>query len=269
MGADIPEDRLHFDSIAELYDSVRPGYPDLLFQDIERISELPRPASVLDIGCGTGKSTLPLAQRGHHVVALDPGERMLTVCRRNLHDFSNVSFVRTFLENWDPGESRFDLVVSGTALHWVADETQQKISVILKDGGWIGVFWHTFLNGQEPVFAEFDQIYKEHSPENFAADFHATQEVFDRRREMQVLSLQGFQSWRVIRYYSSMALDPDSYVGLMRTWSTHRTARESLFDSIHEAIERNGGVLKKPIRTTLCLGQQASRKGLDGVRSSA
>lgn len=51
------EQRLHFNEIAEIYDTYRPDYPKIMFSDILSITKLRKGKRVLDIGCGTGKSS--------------------------------------------------------------------------------------------------------------------------------------------------------------------------------------------------------------------
>src|SRR5215210_4042068 len=46
--------RTTFDEAASLYDEVRPGYPEDLFDDIISLSGIPARGRILEIGCGTG-----------------------------------------------------------------------------------------------------------------------------------------------------------------------------------------------------------------------
>ncbi|MBM7488941.1 tRNA G46 methylase TrmB [Micromonospora luteifusca] len=55
--------RTTFGQDAELYDQCRPTYPPQLFTDLATLAGLGRHARVLEIGCGTGQATLPLAGR--------------------------------------------------------------------------------------------------------------------------------------------------------------------------------------------------------------
>lgn len=56
--------RESFDGIAELYDRVRPAYSEALVNDLVELTALCIGTRVLEIGCGTGQLTLPLAERG-------------------------------------------------------------------------------------------------------------------------------------------------------------------------------------------------------------
>ncbi|MEP3892465.1 MAG: class I SAM-dependent methyltransferase [Litorimonas sp.] len=60
--------------LVEVYDAINASREDFDFY----IGELPEtPATVLDIGCGTGTFALDLAGRGHEVTAVDPAPQMI------------------------------------------------------------------------------------------------------------------------------------------------------------------------------------------------
>jgi hypothetical protein len=60
-----------FDQAADLYDRARPGYPRALFDDLAELTGVGAGSRVLEIGPGTGQATLPLAERGCRVVAVE------------------------------------------------------------------------------------------------------------------------------------------------------------------------------------------------------
>ena len=60
---------------AELYDAiVQPGPCEAFYRDEARR----RGGPVLELACGTGRLTVPIARDGHDVVGLDASEAMLT-----------------------------------------------------------------------------------------------------------------------------------------------------------------------------------------------
>ena len=65
-----------FDYDAELYDRARPSYPDEIFDDLVALCGLEPGAPILEIGCGTGKATLSLAERRVRVVCIELGENL-------------------------------------------------------------------------------------------------------------------------------------------------------------------------------------------------
>ena len=75
--------RVTFDQAAELYDRARPGYPPALFTDLAELAGIGPGCRVLEIGCGTGQATGPLAKRGCQVVAVELGAALAAAARRN------------------------------------------------------------------------------------------------------------------------------------------------------------------------------------------
>jgi SAM-dependent methyltransferase len=252
------EDRFHFNNHATLYDSARPEYPAILIEDLILLAGVQPGALVLDIGCGTGKSTKPFALREYDVCALDPGPNMLDRCRQNLHGYANVTYEQGSFESWNWTGRKFDLIVSGTAFHWVSEVGHKKLSELLQPNGAIGIFWHTFLSGSDPIYATIDELYKKYAPEHLREDNPEAMELFDLKREELFRSIPGFTDWRVIRYYTNHVYNSKRYVELMRTWSTHRSIGEVLFQEVGMALDENGGKIIKPIRTTLCLAQRGN-----------
>ena len=53
-----------FDEVPELYDRVRPAYPDELFADLVAVTGIDDRSAVLEVGCGTGQATRSLAALG-------------------------------------------------------------------------------------------------------------------------------------------------------------------------------------------------------------
>src|SRR4051794_33225120 len=108
-----------FDEVPELYDRVRPTYPDALVTDLLALGGLDAASTVLEVGSGTGQATRALAARVGHVTAIEPGPGMTAVARRRLADVRNVRFVTATFESWDPRDRRFDAVVAASSWHWV------------------------------------------------------------------------------------------------------------------------------------------------------
>jgi ubiquinone/menaquinone biosynthesis C-methylase UbiE len=251
------EDRaFSFDTIAEIYDAVRPDYPAQLYQDMVAFLGLSPTATVLDIGCGTGKSTRLFAGAAHRIVALDPGERLLSRCRANLRDYPEIEYVNSAFEEWDPGPRRFDLVISGTAYHWVEDPDLSLALSVLKPGGALVVFWHTFMAGTAPVFDTLSEIYHELAPELYLEDVSAIQDARDSKRERAFALSPHLSVVRVVRYYFSREYSTTEYLNLLGTYSTHRDLTDRFFEAVETAIREAGGSIRIPIRTTCIMARR-------------
>ena len=66
-----------FGSAVAHYAQYRPGYPQDLVDAVAARAGLDGTQRVLDIGCGTGQITIPLARHAHAIVAIDPVAGML------------------------------------------------------------------------------------------------------------------------------------------------------------------------------------------------
>jgi malonyl-CoA O-methyltransferase len=81
-----------------------------------------QPATILELGCGTGKNTPFLAQLGGHVLALDFSEGMLAQARAKLHAAHNVTFAMADLTQPLPAAtSAIDLVICNLVLEHLQD----------------------------------------------------------------------------------------------------------------------------------------------------
>ena len=88
--------RAGFDEAAETYQRTRPVCPPQLFDDLVRLAGLAPGDRVADIGCGTGQATVPLAERGMAVTAVELGAGLAAVARRRLA----VTFVGLLTVGW-------------------------------------------------------------------------------------------------------------------------------------------------------------------------
>ena len=88
-----------FNDVPELYDRVRPSYPDGWFADLVAIAGIDEGSSVLEVGCGTGQATRSLAEIGCSVIAVEPGTGMAAIARERLAAFSSVRVETSSFEN--------------------------------------------------------------------------------------------------------------------------------------------------------------------------
>lgn len=229
-----------FGSAAEQYDRFRPAYPDALIDDLAGL----RPAAVLDVGCGTGKVAVALAERGLSVVGVEVDERMAAVARRHGIDVRVGAF-----EQWSAAGAAFDLITCGEAWHWIDPaKGVAKAAEVLTVGGTIARFWTTTALG-EAACAAFDPIYRAHAPE--VAQVWRPSRSSPRFHAGQPDPFRGdaaFAPTEVRAYPWERTLSTDQWVGMAATISDHRRLdperRQSLLRSLRTAIEELGGSLR-------------------------
>ena len=135
-----------FDDVAQLYDEVWPRYPEDIIEHIIAFAALPAHARVFEVGCGTGQMTLPFAQRGYTVVALDHGVRLAALAVQHCQPYPQVRIMPCAIEAWQDTPKTYNLFLSAQAFHWL-DPTYgfARAAELLKTGGlspwsgqWIG-----------------------------------------------------------------------------------------------------------------------------------
>lgn len=111
--------------------------------EAELIEALPASVTrVLDLGCGDGRLTaLVLGERPDvaEAIGVDNSPPMLTLARDRFVDDARVGIIEHDLTEALPALGRFDVVVSGFAIHHLAHERKQslfgEIASLLEPGG--------------------------------------------------------------------------------------------------------------------------------------
>src|SRR5687768_5935396 len=99
MVGDRHELRATFEASATLYHRARPDYPSALFDDLIELAALdPSSDRLLEIGCATGKATLPLADRGFEITCIELGAELARAGENNLAAFPKVRVIRGVFE---------------------------------------------------------------------------------------------------------------------------------------------------------------------------
>lgn len=252
--------RTVFDPVAELYDEVRPGYPEALFDDIVSLSKIPEDGRVLEIGCGTGQATPPLARRGYRIDCVELGESLAAVARRNLAGYPQVGIQTGNFEEHQIPESVFDLAVSATAFHWLDPKVAYpKVARALRPGGSVALFWnvHVHTEADGGFFAAAQEVYEREAPEISGKDFSGLphpDEVHDRTGEIEGSGLFGPVTRRAYRW--DQPYDAAGYLRVLDTYSGHRSlseeSRSRLFRGISDLIGgKYGGCIVKGYLTVL------------------
>ncbi len=95
----------------QFYDEAVPDWPgEIEFYRAMAIEVRGRDGSILEVGCGTGRVTLQLAQEGVSIVGLDLSPRMLTNARQKSQGLSNVRWVEGDMKAFELAEC-FDLIM--------------------------------------------------------------------------------------------------------------------------------------------------------------
>jgi SAM-dependent methyltransferase len=255
--------RLVFDEDADAYDRTRPRCPDYVFDDIVELAKLRPGSRVVEVGCGTGQATVPLAERGLSVAAVEIGPRLADRARMNLARFPAVEVETTSFEDVEPGERRFDAVISVNAFHWVDPRVRfAKAAQLLGGRGhlvlvatpWVvppgaSSFWWEVQDDWAAVGAERVDPSAKHP---------------DRVRDFSddIAASGLFQNVEARRYLFEVTFSADDYATNLRTQSGLREltphARAELIDRVRERVMAHGGVVTAHLLATINVAAPSS-----------
>jgi len=242
-----------FEQVPELYDRARPEYPSELFDDLVDLAGLRRGGRVLELGSGTGKATLPLAERGLEVVGLELGEGLAAVAHRKLAGFPNVEIVNGTFESWET-TARFDAVVAFTSFHWIDPEVKyEKTARLLREDGALAVAAskHVLPEDGDPFWTAVQDDYDAVVPSDENRPPLSPEEVSDLGDEIEASG--RFRNVAARGYPREICYTADEYVALLDTYSGHRSIAEAQRLELYERIRARigDGTVRKSYLFTL------------------
>jgi SAM-dependent methyltransferase len=134
-----------YPTAAERYASGRPFFHPLAIKKLQATCcENYRVHRALDVGCGTGQSTVALLEVAEEIVGLDCSAEMLSHAVRS----ERIRFVEARAEQMPFADATFGLMTVALAFHWF-DQQQffREAQRLLRPGGWL-VFYNDGFTGQ-------------------------------------------------------------------------------------------------------------------------
>lgn len=257
-----------FDEVPELYDRVRPGYPEALFADLIAITGVDERSAVLEVGCGTGQATRSLAPLGCSVIAVEPGTGMAALARRQLATSPNVEVETSSFEEWDDRGRRFDVLVAASSWHWVDPSIGwRRAHDVLRPGAWMALLGNVVVRRpDEPeVYAETADLHERFAPGNpdwghppLEDEVRSTGEGWGPPNDRG----DRFGA-TIVRWYPTVQwFDGHGFADLLRSTSLYRgldqDVREPLLEAIAERIRtRMGNRVPRRYLSVLRVGRRA------------
>jgi SAM-dependent methyltransferase len=241
VAADDERERLAatFNQAADLYQRVRPEYPSALYDRLLAVTQLSPGARLLEVGCATGKATLPLVQRGFSITCLEPGAALAARARVNLAGF-DVEVIETRFEDWAATGAPFAMVFAATAWHWVDPTVRyRRAAAVLAPHGHLAVWGatHVVPYDGDVFFEELQDVYDEIN-ESLPPDttLPRPQELDDDRDDIEASGL--FEVIDITQYDWETVHDAEGYIDLLNTFSGHIAMEDWQRDRLYGEIRR-------------------------------
>jgi len=140
------------------YERGRPGWP----REVVDVAGLPRSATVLDLGAGTGKLTRLLVSSFDRVIAVEPAEAMrrllVTLC-------PGAESLAGTGQEIPLADGSLDAVFAAQSFHWFDDaQAGAELARVLRPGGAVVLIWNLPAGPTEPSIAAVEELLKERMP---------------------------------------------------------------------------------------------------------
>jgi SAM-dependent methyltransferase len=230
--------RQAFDTAADRYDRYRPDYPAALYTDLIEAAGLRPGERLLEVGCGTGKATRPLADRNFALTCVEIGTALASAARRSLAG-RDVRVIEASFDDWEPDDV-YALVFAATAWHWPDPVTKYlRAWRALRPDGHLA-FWaatHVVPEDADPFFADIQDVYREISDGDWSPpQWSRPGELPESGAEITATRLFDVV---LIRHYDwEIVYTAQEYTGLLSTFSDHINMRPAQRDRLFSEIRR-------------------------------
>jgi SAM-dependent methyltransferase len=199
--------------------------PKEIVEHIIAFAALPAHGRIFELGCGTGQMTLPFAQRGYIMVAIDQGERLAALTAQHCRPYPQVRVVPCAFEAWQDVAGSYDLFLAAQAIHWIEPHYgMRRATELLKPGGTIALVGTADRSQGSAFWQATEPIYNTYNPVDSAANL---QPRWPGETYRQALRASGqFRDLQEVRTSWSRRYSGEEYLKLLWTFSDHRAMPE-------------------------------------------
>ena len=184
-----PAAQTGFSSAAELYQQVRPNYPQEIVHWLIEELKINKQSTVLDVGAGTGKFLNYLKQSTSNIIAVEPIQEMLEQLKM-VHP--EIQTQQASSHDIPLESNTIDAILCAQSFHWFANiETLQEFARLLKPQGHLGLVWNQRDESVDWVkaLADFVKVYEGDTPRFHSYEW---QKVFEHHSFFRLASKKVF-----------------------------------------------------------------------------
>lgn len=181
-----------FLGFADIYENTRPEMPKQTIEIIKKYAGK-KPDFVVDLGCGTGLSTMIWRNNCNSIMGIEPSDDMLSIANKKAD--CTVSFKKAYAHETGLKADSADAVICSQSFHWMnPDLTLAEINRILKIGGVFATIdcdWPPVCNWQaekayEALFEKINIIEENHP------DMKNSFSRWDKNKHLNNIGSSGF-----------------------------------------------------------------------------
>jgi SAM-dependent methyltransferase len=244
---------LHFDVNSEIYDGVRPGYPQEIYNLISKFKKFDSNSMILEIGAGNGIASQEIYNNWQSkMVLIEPGENLCKLLHNRFKNNKDIKVENIFFEVYE-NENLFDAIISATAFHWLDLSIKYKKSYdLLKNDGLLILYWNNYgIKGNE-IGEEIQKVYSKYGSgtNNGKSAYERQMEKIEcRKNEIEESNVFNIIEHKIIK--NVLEYTSEKYINLLKTFPDHLNMEKGFFTKIKDIIKSNGN--KIDIRITINL----------------
>lgn len=252
-----------FDTVAKIYDEVRPSYPNELIENIVENTKVDKKSKLLEVGAGTGKATIQMAEKGLNIHCVELGANLAEILKDKCKEYLNVKVDISSFEEWKQSEyEQFDLIYSAQAFHWMDEKTKYKrCHELLKEDGYLALFWYQGVSEKSEVGDELGAMIENYVPgfSNKEVCGQSHEESLKMRKK-EILDSKLFKDIKIFEYPFENKMNADEYLKVLSSYSKFTCLEEKIKEKIlketKEIIEKHGGFVSSKLMYSLFISKR-------------
>lgn len=237
---DIQDDKINsnrFLGFAQLYENSRPTIPDTACDIILNYLGH-KPNQIVDLGCGTGLSTLAWIDKCDNIIGIDPNEEMLSIAKQKS---DIISFINAYSDDTILPDNSTDIVICSQSFHWMnPTDTLAEVNRILKPNGVFATVdcdWPPVCS-LEAELAYIQLLNKVRFIELENKDVFKTFQRWNKDKHLQNIKQSGyFRYCREIVFLNKEKCNADRFIGIALSQGGLQTILKTQPDLIENDIE--------------------------------
>jgi SAM-dependent methyltransferase len=213
----------------------RPDYAAGALDQLVSVAGIQPGVAVCDVGAGAAHLTIPLAERGFAVTAVEPNDAMRAHGIARTAKYPSVQWVEATGENTGQPAGHFKLVVFGSSFNVTEPTSALRESArILQRPGWFACLWnHRDL--ADPLQADIEAIIRRH-----VSDYDYGARRMDQTAVIDASGLFG----TVVRFECATE-HQQSAEDCLEAWRSHGTLHRQAKDGFPAVIDEIGQLLAR------------------------
>jgi SAM-dependent methyltransferase len=253
MEKTMEERAIHFNKNYKIYDNIRPGYPNEIYEIISKYRSFDKNSDILEIGAGNGVASNEINNKWQaNLTLLEPGGNFCELLQLKFRNNNNVKIINLSFEKYENNEL-FDAIFSATAFHWLDLSIKYKKSYeLLKNDGLLILFWNNYNFENIGIKDKIQKIYEKYGKgfNDKKSNYERQMEKIESRRK----EIDESNYFKVIEHKIIKNLFEYStyeYIQLLKTFSDHSEFDSKFWEEMEQIIINNGNKINVKIISNL------------------